>query len=64
MKTFFGVHTKKGLHDLCGRKFVGKVGTKTFRASLGNFGQKSLASPKICLLLHLWCRCAQSCVIR
>jgi len=30
MKTFFGVHTKKGLHDLCGRKFVGKVAQKRF----------------------------------
>jgi len=30
---------------------------KTFtnsRASLGEFGQKSFATPKICLLLHLW----------
>jgi len=46
--TFFGGHTKKGLHDLCWRKFIVKSRT-TFRASLGNFGQKSLAPPKIYL---------------
>ena len=44
MKTFFGCHTK--IHDLYGRKFVGKSRTKTFRA-------KILRTPKICLLLHL-----------
>jgi len=37
--------------------FVGgnirKKVARTFRASLGKFGQKSFASPKICLLLHL-----------
>ena len=27
---FFGGHTKKGLHNLCGRKFVGKVVQKRF----------------------------------
>jgi len=32
---FFEGHTKKGLYNLCGRKFVGKSRTKTFRASLG-----------------------------
>jgi len=48
------VTPKKELHDLCGRKFVGKIAQKTFRASLGKFGQKSFAVPKICLLLHLW----------
>jgi len=47
------VTPKKELHDLCGRKFVGKIAQKTFRASLGKFGQKSFAVPKICLLLHL-----------
>jgi len=44
---------KKGLHDLCGRKFVGKSCRKMFRASLRKFGQKSFAPPKICLLLRL-----------
>jgi len=29
-----------------------KSGPKIFRASLGKFGQKSFASPKICLLLQ------------
>jgi len=52
--SFFGGHTKKGLHDLCGSKFVGKSRTKTFRTSLGKFGQKSFATPKIFLFLHLW----------
>ena len=47
-------HTKKGLHDLCWRKFVSKIAQKTFRVSLEKFGQKSFALPKICLLLHLW----------
>jgi len=51
---FWGGHTKKGLHDLCDRKFVGRSRTKSFRASLGKFGQKSFAPPKISLLLHLW----------
>jgi len=47
------VTSKKSLHDLCGRKFIGKSPTTTFRASLGKFGQKSFAPPKICLLLYL-----------
>ena len=54
MKLFFAGCTKKGLHDLCGRKYVGKSRPKTFRASLGKFEQKSFAPPKICLLLQLW----------
>jgi len=29
-KTFFGVRTEKGLHDLCGRKSAGKVAQKLF----------------------------------
>jgi len=53
-RRFFGSHTKKGLHDLCGTKFVGKSHIKHFRARLGKFRQKSFAPPKICLLLHLW----------
>jgi len=41
--------------------FVGKnINTKAFLASLGKFGQKSFASPKICLLLHL-CSCLLTC---
>jgi len=36
---------KKDLHDLCGRKFVGKSCTNTFRASLGKSGKK-FSSPK------------------
>jgi len=50
---FLEVTPKTGLHILCGRKFVGKRHTKTFSSSLGKFGQKSFAPPKICLLLHL-----------
>jgi len=34
-------------------KMVGKSCTTTFLASLGKFGQKSFAPPRICLLLHL-----------
>jgi len=34
---FFGGHTKKRLRDVCGRKFVGKSCTKTFRESLRKF---------------------------
>ena len=48
---FLEVTPKSGLHARCGRKFVGK---KAFRASLGKFGQKSCAPPKLCPLLHLW----------
>jgi len=29
-RPFFGGHTKKGLDDLCGRKFVGKIAQKLF----------------------------------
>ena len=36
------------------RKIRTKSGTKFFRPSLRKFGQKSFASPKICLLLLLW----------
>jgi len=54
MKTFLGGHTKKSLHDLCGRKFVRKSHRTIFRASLGKLGQKSFAPLKICSLLHLW----------
>jgi len=36
----------KGIHDLRGRKFVGKSRRTTFRASLGQFGQKK---QKICM---------------
>ena len=42
-----------------GKKLWAKVATNTFRASLGKFGQKSFAHPKICQLLHL-CRCSFS----
>jgi len=54
LRPFFGVHSKKYLNNLCGRKFLGRSRTTTVRASLGKFRQKSFAPPKICLLLHLW----------
>ena len=44
---------KRGLHDVCGRKFASKVAQKTFQENLGRFGQNP-SHPKICLLLHLW----------
>jgi len=46
LRHIFGSNTRKGLHDLCGRKFVGKSHTKTFQANLGNSG-KNLHTPKI-----------------
>jgi len=52
-RPFFEVTLNIGLHDLCGRKFVGKSCTITFRASLGKFG-KILRTPKVCLVLRLW----------
>jgi len=51
MNTFFT--PKKGLRDLCGRKFVGKKWNKNFSNTFGEFDQKSLTPPKICLLQHL-----------
>jgi len=42
-------HMKTFLYDLCGRKYS----LKEFRASLRKLGQKYLALPNICLLLHL-----------
>ena len=51
---FLEVTPKRGLHDLCGRKFVGKSCTKKlFRKVWGN-SVKILSMPKNCLLLHLW----------
>jgi len=47
---FLEVIPKRGLHKLCGSKFVGKIRTRTFHASLGKFGKKFFATPKICLL--------------
>ena len=38
------------------QKTVHKSWKTTFWASLGKFGQKSFASPKICLQLHIWTR--------
>jgi len=48
---FFGGHIKKVFMFFVWRKFLGKSRTKTFRANLGKFGQKSFAPPKIWLLL-------------
>jgi len=42
MKAFFGRHTKKGLHDLCGRKSVAKVAQKLFGKVWGNSGKNPL----------------------
>jgi len=43
---FLEITPKKDLHDLCGRKFVGKIAQKTFRASLGKFGKKCFVPQK------------------
>jgi len=53
MKTFNGGQTKKGRDDLCGENLQEKVAQNTFRGSLGKFGKKSFATPKMCLLLNL-----------
>jgi len=53
MKTFFGGHTKKVLMIFVGENLHAKVAQKTFAGSLEKFGQKSFATPKICLLLNL-----------
>ena len=54
---FLKVTSKKGLDDLCERKFVGISRTKTFRASLGKFWKKSFAPPKIaCSFTYVYCQ--------
>jgi len=45
-KTFFGGHTKKGLHDLRGRAFVGKSCTKKFSLKFGEIRAKILLHTK------------------
>ena len=47
MKTFFGGHTTKGLHDLRGREFVGKSCTKNFSWKFGEIRAKILRHTKI-----------------
>jgi len=56
-RPFYGGYTKKGsswslvfVEKFCSRSLT------TFQASLGKFGQKSFAPPKICLLLLNLCR--------
>jgi len=46
-KPFFGRRTKKGLHDFCGRMFVGKSRATPFWASLGKFGQNPSHSQNV-----------------
>ena len=53
MKTSCG-HTKKGLNDLCGRKFVDKSCRNSFSGKFGKIRAKFLRIPKKFLLLHLW----------
>jgi len=59
-KLFFGGHTKwcvtleKVFIHFCERKFA--LPHRTFSGNLKNFGQKFLASPKICLPFTLMCR--------
>jgi len=50
---FFGGHTKKGLNDLCGGKFVDKSSTNNFSGKFREIRAKVLRIPKNCLLLHL-----------
>ena len=45
-KTLFsGGQTKRGFHDLCGRKFAGKCSTKTFSGKFGGIRAKILRTP-------------------
>jgi len=44
---FLEVTPKKGLHDLCGTKFVGKSGTKLFGQVSGNSGKKLCTRKKL-----------------
>jgi len=53
MKTFLEVTPRKGLYNLCGRKFVGKSCTKNFSDKFGDILAKIIHPPKICLLLCL-----------
>ena len=46
------VTPKRGLHDLCGRKFIGKSCTKTFRACLGKFGQNFAPQKFACFYIY------------
>jgi len=50
-RPFFGGRTKKRSSWSLWEKCRQKLHKKTFRSSLGKFGQKSFAPPKICLLL-------------
>jgi len=53
MKTFFEGHTKRGLHDLCGRKFVGKKSYKIHSAKFGAIWAKILRTSKNVSVLTL-----------
>jgi len=44
-RSFLG-HTRKGLRDLCGRKFVSKCHTKTFRRVWGSSGKNPSLTQK------------------
>ena len=64
MKTYFANHTKKGLHDLCGREFVGKSCTKKCSWKFGEIRTKILRhtknflAPKPMIKRHLRPRCS------
>jgi len=59
MKTFFGGHTKKGLHNLCGRICRQKL-YKNFSGKFGEIRAKILRTPKILpspipvITCHFW----------
>ena len=57
IKTFFGGHTKKGVHDLCGRTTAGKSCTNNFSGKFGEMRAKILRTKnrtlKMCRLLQL-----------
>jgi len=51
---FFEVTPKRGLHDFCGWKYIGRSCTKSFSGKFGEIRGKSFAPQTFCLLLHLW----------
>jgi len=53
-ENLFWRSSQKDLHDLRGKKIVGKV-AQNFSGKFGKIRAKSFAPQKIGLLLHLWC---------
>jgi len=54
IRPFFGGHTNNKSSCSLWEKICGQKEDKNFSGKFGEFGQKSFAPPKLCLLLHLW----------